>query len=110
MVYRWLISAIQVYYTKMGFLNDFWDGFKSVPVGIYDKVLKPVGEKVWGVASNSLDRVDQLGNAAVNVADGIGKGAQGLGDLLSGNSNILLYAGIALVGVLVLPKLIDRVI
>ena len=83
----------------MGFLNDVWDGFKSVPVGIYNKVIEP-----------SLNRFNRFGDAATNAAEGIGKGVQGLGDILSGNSNILLYAGLALVGVLVLPKVLDRIL
>jgi hypothetical protein len=111
MVVQWLISASQVYYTqKMGFLSDFWEGFKSVPVGIYDKVLEPVGSKVWGVASNSLDNINRINGAVVGAAEGVGKGVQGLGDILSGNSNFLMYAGIALVGILVLPKIIDRIL
>ena len=94
----------------MTFLKDFWDGFKSVPVAIYDKVLKPVGTKVWDTASHSLDRIDRIGNAATNAAEGVGKGVQGLGDILSGNSNLLVYAGLALVGIMVLPKVIDKVL
>jgi len=94
----------------MGFVDDVWSGFKSVPVGIYNKVIEPVGSKLWNVGSHSLDRIDQLGGAAVNVAEGIGKGAQGLGDILAGNSNILFYAGLALVGVIVLPKILDKIL
>jgi len=83
----------------MGFLSDVWDGFKSVPVGIYNKVIDP-----------SLNNFNRLSGAAVNIAEGAGKGVQGLGDILSGNSNILLYAGLAIVGILVVPKLLDRIL
>jgi hypothetical protein len=93
-----------------GFFDDLWSGFKSVPVAIYDKVIEPVGSKAWSFASHSLDRLDQFGNAATNAAEGIGKGIGGLGDILSGNSNILLYAGLGIVGIIVLPKLIDRIL
>ena len=82
----------------MGFLSDFGDGF-----------IKP-----WKWAADKFQRadktVDHAADAADRVVDAGGKAAQGLGDLLSGNSNVLVYLGIGIVALAVVPKLIDRVL
>lgn len=108
----------------MGFFDSISDGFTSVfsgvkdfGSGVFDKVLKPIGEKAWSFGQKALDRVDRIGavgdkaiGAAGNVVEGAGNVAQGLGNLLSGNSNILVYLGIGLVAVMVVPKIIDKVL
>jgi len=79
----------------MGFFEDFADGFK----------------KPWVAAYN---QVDKRLNQADKLADKATDGASNLLDLLGGNSNILVYAGIAIVGLIVvttvLPKVIDKVV
>ncbi len=94
-----VIISLKVYTTsKIGFFNDFGDNF-----------IKP-----WKWAADKFKKadrtVDHAADTADRVVDGAGKAAQGLGDLLSGNSSILMYLGIGLVAVVVLPKLIDRVL
>jgi hypothetical protein len=58
-------------------------------------------------AYNKFDKVDR---ASDKVMDAGTNAAGGLADLLSGNSNILVYAGVALVAVIVLPKVLDKVL
>ena len=77
------------------FWDDFGDGFKKPFVWGYDQ------------ANKRLNQVDKL-------ADGAEKGAENLLNLVGGNSNLLVYAAIAVVGVIVvttvLPKLIDKAV
>ena len=73
----------------------FWDDFK-------DGFAKPFE---W--AYHKLDKVDK---ASDKVMDASTNAASGLADLLGGNSNILVYAGVALVAVIVLPKVLDKVL
>jgi hypothetical protein len=90
----------------MGFWDDFATGFRMVADPIYDHTVKP--------AFNLIDRASgAAGNVitgAGNIAQGAGNAALGLGDFLGGNSNFLLYAGLGLVAVLVVPKLIDKIL
>lgn len=76
-------------------MSDFWSqfgqGFSKPFVGIYN-----LGDKAF--------------SASENIIDGVGSAAGALDDILSGKSNFLIYAGCALVAVIVLPKLIDRVV
>jgi hypothetical protein len=119
---RQLISVTQVYTQDMGgfldFFKDVGNGLKSVGEGIYNgalkpafnSVIKPVATAVWDRAKSTLGRFDKVNDAAVNVAQGAGTAAVGIGDFLGGKSNFLMYAGVALVGVLILPKVLDRVL
>ena len=75
----------------MGFLEDFGDGFAAPFKWAYHKV----------------EKIDKMTD---NLADaGIGA-AGGLADLLSGNSNILIYIGVGIVGVVVLPVLLEKLL
>ena len=102
----------------MSFINDIGNGFKKVGEGLYNgalkpmynSVIKPVATLAWDRAKSTLGRFDKINDAVVNVAQGAGTAAVGIGDFLGGKSNFLMYAGVALVGVLVLPKILDRVL
>ena len=63
----------------------------------------------WGI--NKFKKVDKFVDKSLDSAGSI---AGGLADLLSGNSNILWYLGIGVVGIGVawhmIPKLVDKVI
>ena len=78
-----------------GFWGDFAEGF-----GMPFK---------WGY--EKLKKADKVVDKSL---DGAGSIAEGLSDLLSGNSNILWYLGIGIVAVgtafVVIPKLVDKVI
>ena len=58
-------------------------------------------------AEKKFDKADKLVD---KVADSAGNAAGGLADLLGGNSNILLYIGIAVVAVVVLPTVLNKVL
>ena len=73
----------------------FWDDFK-------DNFAKP-----WKWAYSKFEKSDK---AADKVLDAGTNAAASLADILGGNSNILVYAGIALVAVIVLPKVLDKVL
>lgn len=81
-----------------GFWEDFEDGLKMPFQAVYNKF-----DKVDRASDRALD-------AGGKALDGAGNALEGLGNLLGGNSNILAYLGIGLVGVIVLPKIIDRVL
>ena len=78
-----------------GFFNDFADGF-SMPFK-------------WGY--EKLKKVDKVADKSL---DGAGSIAEGISDLLSGNSNMLMYLGLGIVAIgtafVVIPKLVDKVI
>jgi hypothetical protein len=78
-----------------GFWNDFADGF-SMPFK-------------WGY--EKLKKADKVVDKSL---DGAGSIAEGISNILSGNSNILLYLGLGVVAVgtafIVIPKLVDKVI
>ena len=63
----------------------------------------------WGY--NKLKKADKVVDKSL---DGAGSIAEGLADILSGNSNILLYLGLGVVAIgtafIVIPKLVDKVI
>ena len=90
----------------MGFFDDFAGGIKSVGEFVYDKGLKPVYNRAEGI----LNRVDKVNDSIVTAAGGVANGVAGLGDILAGNSSFFLYAGIAIVAILVLPKVLDKVL
>lgn len=71
----------------MTFWNDFADGF----------------EKPFKWAYGKLDKADKLVDKA---ADGAGN----LVDLLGGNANILLYVGIGVLAVVVLPVVLEKIL
>ena len=83
----------------MGFFDDFATGFKMPFEWSWDHI----GERVVNIADKSLD-------AAGNLASGAAGAANGLASLLSGNSNILLYAGLGIVAVVVLPVILQKVL
>lgn len=80
----------------MGFWDDFGDGFQMPFRYVYNKL-----EKVDGVVNKGLDAVGNVVGAAGGLAGG-------LADLLSGNSNFLLYMGIGIVGIVALPILLNK--
>ncbi|MDR3543856.1 MAG: hypothetical protein P4L69_23310 [Desulfosporosinus sp.] len=75
----------------MTFLEDFGEGFITPFKWSYDQVAK------------RFDQADKLTDKVVG-------GAGNVLDILGGNFNILVYAGIGLVAVILLPKILDRVI
>jgi hypothetical protein len=87
-----IIIALRCIQTKMG---SFWDD-------LGDGIQMPFK---W--AYGKFDKVD---HASDKIMDAGTNAAGGLADLLSGNSNILVYAGVALVAVIVLPKVLDKVL
>ena len=91
------MAIFSVYFIQaiMGFWGDFAEGFQMPFKWGYEKL-----KKADKVVDKSLD--------------GAGSIAEGLSDILSGNSNILLYLGLGIVAVgtafIVIPKLVDKVI
>lgn len=75
----------------MGFGSDFLDGFEMPFKYVYNK----------------FDKADKV---ADKVLDAGASAAGGLADLLSGNSSILLYLGIGIVVVTVLPTVLNKVL
>jgi len=86
-----LIISLRCIQSKMTFWNDFGDGFS-----------KPF-KWAYGKFEKSDKAADKVLDAGTNAADG-------LANLFGGNSNILVYLGIGLVAVIVLPKVIDKVL
>lgn len=87
-----LFSQYQLIHTIIcGFWQDFAMPFEETGKWLYNK-----GKKVDKLADKSLDSAGSV--------------AGGLADILSGNSNVLIYLGIGLVTVIALPKIIDKVL
>ena len=86
--------------------GSIFGGIKDIGGGLFNGVLKPIGEKAWGLAQGALNRVDKLSNLGDKVIDGAGNVASGIGSLF--NSSWILPIALAGVGVLVLPKIIDK--
>jgi hypothetical protein len=71
----------------MGFWDDFGDGFEA--------------PFKWGY--NKLDKADKAADKALDAGNNVL-------DLLSGNSNTLVYIGIGIVAVAVLPTILNKVL
>jgi hypothetical protein len=91
----------------MGFFDDLGNGIKDTFSGAYDR-MKGIGEKGYNMVNNNLNRMDRIGAAGERIVDGAANVAEGIGSFLSGNSNILLYIGVIAIGVVVVPKLVDK--
>ena len=82
----------------MGGLGDIGDFFKDVGSGM-GMVFKPIydkGASLWNKGDKLLDK----------ATDGAGN----LLDLIGGNSNTLVYIGIGIVVVAVLPVILSKVL
>ncbi len=68
--------------------------------------LTTVHNGVTNVGGKIFDKVDKLTDAAINAANGVGKGIGGLGDLMS--NPMVIIGGLIAVSI-ILPKVLDRV-
>ena len=97
-----------------GSVKDAFSGaFNSVKDAggsLYNSVLKPIGQRGLSMIDKNLGRLDNLGNTADKLVGGVGNVAEGLGSLLSGQSNVLVYLGIGALALMVVPKIIDKVL
>jgi hypothetical protein len=75
----------------MGFWSDLGDGFTMPFKWVYNQ------------ADKRFNQIDK-------IADKAASGADNLLDILGGNSNFLVYAGIAIVAVLILPTVLNKVL
>jgi hypothetical protein len=107
-------------------IKDGFNGFKDKvlePVWnsgikpLYNNVIKPIGEKALQYVQRAADRADKLSGLADRAVDasgqlvtGAGNAAEGIGNFLGGNSSTLLYIGLGVAGIIILPKLIDKVL
>jgi hypothetical protein len=66
------------------------------------KVATKVGHGVQKIVTKTADRIDRLTEAPINLIEGAGKGAKGLGDLLSNPMGILAAGA----GVIVLASVL----
>ena len=57
--------------------------YHKVLTPVYNKVLKPVANTAMEMAHKSYQRMERFADAGANAAEGVGKGAQGLGSFLS---------------------------
>jgi hypothetical protein len=97
--------------------GSVFSGIKDAGSGLFNGVLKPIGEKAWGLGQGVLNRFDRFQNlgdrvidAGGKVVDGAGNAASGIGDFLGGKSNILLYVALIAGAAIVLPKVLDKVL
>ena len=98
----------------IGSVKDAFSGafssVKDVATSTWNSALKPIGQAGYNMVQKNLSRLDNLGNTADKLVGGVGNAADGLGSLLSGQSNILVYLGIEALALVVVPKLIDKVL
>ena len=85
--------------------------------GLFNKVIKPITEKAIGFGGKAIDRIDKIssiGDTAIAAADkavsAAGDTLGGIGDLFAGKSNTLVYIGIGIVAVAVLPTILNKVL
>jgi len=97
-----------------GSVKDAFSGafssVKDAATSTWNSALKPIGQAGYNMVQKNLSRLDNLGNTADKLVGGVGNAADGLGNLLAGNSNILVYLGIGALALVVVPKLIDKVL
>jgi hypothetical protein len=88
-------------------LGSVFGGLKNIAVGTWNKVIKPVGSKVYDVGEKIVGKAVSMGEKALDRFDKVNDSAagalQGLGSFLS---SPLAYIGIGLVAIIVLPKLL----
>ena len=107
----------------MGIFDSFGDVFSGIKDGFGSvfNTVKDIGGGILntglGFVNKAMSRLDRIGDvgdkalgAAGQLVGGAGNAAEGIGNFLGGNSNILLYIGVGLVAVMVLPKILDRVL
>jgi hypothetical protein len=93
-----------------GFFNDLWSGIKDAGTTVYDSAIKPVWNKAYDMAGKTLNRFENVQNGVDKLTEaGIGAGTNVL-DFLGGKSNFLVYAGVVVIAVVILPKLIEKVL
>lgn len=90
---------------------------RPVGEGAYNSVIKPIGEKVLTIGGRTVDRFEKItsiGDTAIAAIDktvgAAGDTLGGIGDLLSGKSNTLVYIGIGIVAVAILPTILNKVL
>lgn len=82
-----------------------FNGVKNIFKGGYESVVKPVWNATGGKA---LDRIDRISNLADRSVDAAGNVVDGVGGLFK--NNVILYIALAGAGLIILPKLLDRVL
>jgi hypothetical protein len=82
----------------MGGLGDVGDFFKDVGTGM-GMVFKPIYDKGVGLFNKGDKLLDKATDGAGNILD-----------LFAGNSNVLIYIGIGIVAVAVLPVILSKVL
>ena len=70
--------------------------------------IKDIGGKAYDMVNNNMNRLNRVADAGTRVVDGAASAVEGIGSFLSGNSNILLYIGVIAVGIVIVPKLVDK--
>lgn len=91
--------------SKFDFWNDFGNSFALPFTTIYNGFhrVEHVGERI-------IDIGDRVGTASGEIITATGDIASSIGNVVSGRSNLLLYVGIAIVAVIVLPKVVDKLL
>jgi hypothetical protein len=93
----------------MTFWQEFSDGYESLNTKVGDG-LKAGGTYVW----NRLQRINSINDHLADAADKTVTAATdvvgNVTDLLSGKSNILLYVGIGVLAIVVLPVVLQKVL
>ena len=84
-------------------MGSLWDDFGDDVTVAYNDGIKPAATGAYNLAKNNFNRLNGVADAAAGAATN-------LLDFLGGNSNILVYLGIGLVAVIVLPELIEKAI
>jgi hypothetical protein len=93
----------------MGAWQDFEDGYGDLNRRAGDG-LKAAGGYLWNRLKR-IDRInDKLGDAAENTVSAAAGAVDTLGNILSGKSNILLYIGLGVIAVVVLPVVLQKVL
>lgn len=95
-----------------GVKGIFGGAYNSVVKPVYEGALKPIFNKGYGMVTHNMDRFENLGDRTVtsagNLVDGAGNIGKGLGDLFS--SPVLLTVLAVGAGLIILPKLVDKVL
>lgn len=91
--------------TGFDFWHDFGNSF-ALPITSLYRGFQGAGQ----FTNKVIDIADRVGTSSGQIISATGDIAGGISSIISGRSNLFLYAGIAVIAVIVLPKLVDKLL
>lgn len=91
--------------TNFDFWNDFGNSF-----GLPIKSVFHGFQRIGRFGERVVDISDRVATSSGQIITATGDLAGGIGSIISGKSHFFVYVGIAVLAVVVLPKIVDKVL